>query len=209
MKYVRFLPWVGEQYQKGISLTDTSYSHAIRIMILGESHYCAHPADAVPELTISIIQDFIDPQSEHEPYKNTYTKFERALAGKPLSETERIHLWNSLLFYNYVQVPISSARQAPTAEEFAVSEGAFFEILEAYRPNCMIAWGQRLYNNLPNRGHQLPDLILANGDSFETWEYQLSGGHTVGVLPVTHPSAAFTPEYWHEVIQAFMRREIL
>ncbi len=209
MKNIRFLPWVGEQYRKGISLADTSRSCNVRIMILGESHYCAHSADAVPELTISIIQDFIDSGSEHEPYKNTYTKFERALAGKPLTMVERINLWNRLLFYNYVQVPISGARQAPTAVEFTASEEAFFEVLEAYRPNCIIAWGQRLYNNLPHCGHQLPDLALANGDSFETWGYQLSDGQTVGVLPLTHPSSAFTPEYWHEVILAFMRREVL
>ncbi len=193
------MPFVGRQYEKGIC--------GKRVMVLGESHYCAHPEEAVPGLTISIIKDLFDPTSEHEPYKNTYTKFERALAGKALSFPEKEAVWNSVLFYNYVQCPITGARVSPTSQEFASSEAAFFEVLEQYRPHCVIAWGKRLYNNLPRRGYQLPDLLLPDGDSLETWAYPLRNGHVVAVLPVTHPSAAFVPEYWYKVIQQFINRK--
>ena len=198
MKYVNFLPWVGERYHAGWN--------GKRVMVLGESHYCASPQEAVPQITNQIIADLMDADSEHEGYKNTYTKFANALAGKSLSFDERKQLWHSVLFYNYVQRPLSGARVSPTAQEFAQSEAAFFEVLEAYRPDCIIAWGKRLYSNLPRKGYQLPDLILPNGDSMETWAYETSDGHIVQVLPITHPSAAFVPTYWHEVIQSFFNR---
>lgn len=198
MKNVKFLPWVGNHYQAG--------RDGKRVMVLGESHYCASPKDAVPRITNQVIADLLDPASEHEAYKNTYTKFANALAEKNLTFDERKQVWNSVLFYNYVQFPLSGARVSPTAQEFIQSEAAFFEVLDAYRPDCIIVWGQRLYNNLPRKGHQLPDLVLPNGDSIETWAYETSGGHTMQVLPITHPSAAFVPDYWHEAIQLFLSR---
>ncbi len=198
MKNVKFLPWVGKQYEEGIS------GH--RIMVLGESHHCASAADAVPEITRSIIQDYLDPNSEHEGYKNTYTKFERALAGKVLTCDEEWSLWGHILFYNYVQSPISKARKAPTLQEFCSSEAALFEVLETYRPDRVIVCGKRLYNNLPQCGRQLADLQLPGGDGVETWGYTLSSGKLIQLLPIYHPSAGFSWMYWHEVMQAFINR---
>lgn len=198
MRHVIFLPWVGRHYHTGWN--------GKRLMVLGESHYCASSEEAVPQITNWIIADLMDADSEHEGYKNTYNKFANALSGKRLSWDEKKTFWHSVLFYNYVQVPLSGTRISPTAQDFAQSEAAFFEVLETYCPGCIIAWGKRLYNNLPRRGYQLPDLALPNGDSMETWAYETSDGQIVEVLPVTHPSAAFVPSYWHEVIQTFLNR---
>lgn len=200
MKNITFLPWVGKSYSKGIDNK--------KVMVLGESHYCALVADAKPELSSEVIQDLFDEKSEHEAYKNTYTKFERALAGKILSFKEKRDLWNMFLFYNYVQTPMTGARVAPTEEEFNLSESALFGVLEKYKPDYMIVWGARLYNNLPKKGFQLTDLNVKNVDSFETWGYELSNGHIVQLLCITHPSAAFEPPYWHQIIHAFIKREL-
>ncbi len=199
MTGVKFPPWVGKQYDKGV--------WGRRVMALGESHYCASPDEATPEITRDVIKDLLNPGSEHEGYKNTYTKFERALAGKALSFDEKVAVWHSIIFYNYVQVSISGARVSPTAQDFLLSEGAFFEVLEEYRPDRVIAWGKRLYNNLPQKGYQLSDIIVATGDKIETWAYETVGGHVVQVLPITHPSSGFVWEYWHEVIKAFINRK--
>lgn len=198
MKTVKLHPWVGSAYAQGIE--------GKKMLVLGESHYCADPADATPEITNRIIKLLFDPNAEHEAFMNTYTKFERALAGKPLSFAEKELWWNKIIFYNYVQTPISEARKAPTSNEFADSEVPFFEVLEMYRPDCVVVWGERLYNNLPKRGRQLDDLTFPGGKDIETWAYDLPDGHTVELLPITHPSAAFVPEYWHKAISAFIRR---
>ena len=99
---VKFIPWVGSQYAEGIQ--------GKRVMVLGESHYCAHESDAVPQLTINIIHHILNPDSEHEGFMNTYTKFGRALAGKDQYDNDRAAVWNTVLFYNFVQVPISETR---------------------------------------------------------------------------------------------------
>ena len=105
MKNVHFLPWVGSKYNIGWQ--------GKRLMILGESHYCASLKDAVPSITHDIIADLFDADSEHEAYKNTYTKFMRSLTGHPLSNEEKREAWNRVLFYNFVQEPLTGPRTPP------------------------------------------------------------------------------------------------
>ena len=192
----RTLPWVGQNYEQG------DYSHGKRVLVLGESHYCESPDEFVPEITINIIKDLLDPNSEHEAYKNTYTKFAKAYSGifGKLEESDKVRIWHSLAFYNYVQFPITGPRTAPTEQEFRDSEAAFWDVLEYLQPDLIIVWGQRLYNHLPDSGHQGPDVPAGDGKSVETWEYTLLNGHTVRVLPINHPSSGFNPEKWHKVI---------
>ncbi len=195
---VKFLPWVGANYTNGIN--------GKRIMALGESHYCNHPSEAVPEITNSVILDLLNPSSDHEGYKNTYTKFERALALKTLSQAEKAELWNSIAFYNYVQVPMTGARVSPTKDDFVNSTEALFKVLNQHLPNILIVWGQRLYKNLPESGHQGQDLILPDGKISETWIYPLSNGHNVYILPINHPSSGFSWEYWGEGIKEMLNK---
>ena len=171
--HIHFPPWIGKKYNDGIG--------GKKILVLGESHYCAKPEDDTPFVTRMVIENLLDPAAEHEAYKNTYTKFERALAGKVLDWQEKAELWNSIIFYNYVQIPMTGPRISPTVEEFKDSAQAFFEVLDRYCPDCVIVWGKRLYNNLPQEGCQGPDLQLPDGTFQETWIYTLTGGKRVHV----------------------------
>jgi hypothetical protein len=181
-------------------------------MILGESHYCANPeTEATEDITIKVIEDLLDPFSEHEGYKNTYTKFAKAVVGeKQFSEESKKEFWQHVIFYNYVQTAISGARVSPTTEQFRNSEQAFFEILSQYQPDLIIVWGKRLYNNLPQQGTQLPDLQISQGiyagESSEVWSYTI-GGKTIALLPITHPSASmFELQYHKDLIYQFIEK---
>jgi hypothetical protein len=77
---------------------------------------------------------------------NTYTKFANSC---PISGVE---FWQSVVFYNYVQVPMSGSRKSPTAEDFADGVVPFFEVLAAYQPDLVIVWGKRLWEHLPDGG---------------------------------------------------------
>lgn len=193
---VHFLPWVGKNYSHGIC--------GRKVLVLGESHYCANPEDDTPYITREVIADLLGSGSEHEAYKNTYTKFERALAGKVLDWRGKSELWNSVIFYNFVQTPMSGPRTAPSVDDFRKSDQAFFEVLEQYHPDCVIAWGKRLYDHLPPSGHQGKTVLLPDGTSQETWVYVLSDGKSVGVLPIQHPSSGFSWDFWHEAIMGFL-----
>lgn len=193
---VHFLPWVGENYEKGIC--------GRKVLVLGESHYCAKPEDDTPYITREVIADLLEPGSEHEANKNTYTKFERALAGKVLDWQGKSELWNSVIFYNFVQTPMNGPRKSPFIKEFQDSFAAFLEVLEQYRPDCVIAWGKRLYERLPPAGRQGKTVLLPDGTSLETWAYVLSDGKCVAVLPIQHPSSGFSWDFWHESIMGFL-----
>lgn len=196
MSQIKFLPWIGKEYQKGIN--------GKKVLVLGESHYCAKESDAEPTLTQEIIIDLFNADSPHEGYKNTYTKFAKAIAGRDLGFTEKEQVWDSVAFYNYVQVPISEARVSPSAEEFENSEAALFEILEQLKPDYVIAWGYRLYDNLPNKGCRGGHLRVSNQEVHEVWCYTLSNKQIVPVLRMIHPSSAYSWTYWHETIKTFI-----
>lgn len=202
---VKFKPWVGENYENGIH-------KGKKLMILGESHYCANPeTEATEDITIKVIEDLLDPFSEHEGYKNTYTKFAKAVVGeKQFSDETKKEFWQHVIFYNYVQTAISGARVSPTTEQFRNSEQAFFEIISQYQPDLIIVWGKRLYNNLPQQGSQLPDLQISQGiyagESSEVWSYTI-GGKTIALLPITHPSASmFELQYHKDLIYQFIEK---
>lgn len=218
MSDIRFKPWVGDRYGCGIVGYDangkiiygTENHIGKRVLVLGESHYCANPeAEATPFLTINIIADLLNPDSEWEAYKNTYTKFAKSFVGciGNLDSETKAKAWQHIMFYNYVQTPMSGARVAPTAEDFKNSEKAFFELLQTYTPDIVIAWGQRLYNNLPQGGKQLSDLTIDSGrfagNATELWSYQVAG-KSIAVMPITHPSAAYSTECFN----AFFRELI-
>lgn len=107
-------------------------------------------------------------------------------------------------FYNYVQFPITGPRTAPTEQEFRDSEAAFWNVLVELQPDLIIVWGQRLYKHLPGCGHQAQDVTIGDGKSIETWEYTLSNGHTVRVLPINHPSSGFNPENGIELLNLYV-----
>lgn len=196
MKDVKFLPFVGDNYNKGLQ--------GKKVLVLGESHYCANASEAVPSLTQDIIKDLYDPNSEFEPYKNTYTKFAKSLVNKDLTVKDKEEIWNKLAFYNFVQNPITGPRKPPSNQEFLDSHTAFFQVLEALQPDCILAWGSRLYDNLPDKGNQGENLTVVGDTPIETWNYTLSNGKVVKVMAVTHPSSGYSWDWWYQRITQFL-----
>ena len=215
---VKFHPWVGDKYEYGIKGFDengkivygTPDDPGKKILVLGESHYCANLADAISELTKIIIADLIDPFSEWEPYKNTYTKFIKAFTGytDDLEFENKKEAWEHLAFYNYVQVPMTGPRISPTTEDFKKSEEAFWEVLNELKPDLIIAWSKRLYNNLPQGGEYIGELEVRDEYddivSIELWSYELKNS-IIRIIGITHPSAGFDTEFWHEAISLFIK----
>ena len=193
---LKALPWIGKDYGKGIK--------GKRVMALGESHYCADPVEFTENITRDVIRDLFDPESWHEAYKNTYAKFINALAGEQLDTDGKREWWNRIVFYNYVQTPMTGARVSPTAEDFKNSEDAFFEVLEQQRPTHIIVWGKRLYENMPDCGKELPAVNMNDGSEVRRWEYLLRDGSPVKLLEIRHPSTGFSTDYWNNAIRLFL-----
>ena len=95
---------------------------------------------------------------------------------------------------------MNAARTSPSYKDFENSENAFFEILETYKPDLIICWGKRLYNNLPGTDGKEGNYIETEDGNIETWVYK----ETIKVLPIYHPSTGFDWDYWHKVIKVML-----
>ena len=217
LKDVFFSPYVGSNYENGLLLSEdgtivsgTESSKGLKVMVLGESHYCGEECEncgiasvcaenRCKEFTKNVITyylDYLNNKTEFEPWMNTFTKFGKALTGKDEHSKD---IWESVIFYNYVQRAMNAARTSPSYKDFEDSENAFFEILETYKPDLIICWGKRLYNKLPNKGSKGKD-IETEYEFIDTWIYNISNNQKSLVIPLYHPSAGFDWSYWHEVI---------
>lgn len=195
-----FEPAVGCSYDDGI------YGH--KVLVLGESHYSSVPGEATPFLTQEVVEWYNNLKKDKARWFSTFTKFSRALSGQldlPRGAEENKKLWEKIIFYNYVQEPMTAPRQKPTKQQYRDADKPFFDLLEEKEPDRVIVWGKRLYYNRPLSG--LKNYRGEDCGEEETWVYELSNGHRVQVLPIWHPSSAFSPAKWSQIIDVFLKRD--
>ena len=205
-----FEPWVGKDYETGGIFGK-------KLLVLGESLYCcdcedcgvgkAHESKHNCRTTKMTIEEILNEYDKIGRYKTTYTKFERALYGDYTDSKLKEEIWNSVMFYNYVQIAMGDTRVSPTYANFKNSEKAFFEILEQYRPQGIIVWGRRLWGKMPG-GDLWNELepIEIEGEKERFGEYTLIDGSKIKVMSIYHPSWGFKPENWHPFIKLFIEK---
>lgn len=204
-----FLPFVGYDYSSGGIFGK-------RVMVLGESHYCGEKcadcgkvgkAGDCAAFTTNVIKTYLDPDTEREPWMNTYLKFERSLVGHETDSEERQKIWHSLLFFNFLQVAMDETRQAGTSEQYLQAQRAFYEVLDQYLPEYIIVWGKRLWGFLPGDGRWREEKdIVIDGQHIATGSYRLGNGARARVMAVYHPSVGYSWDWWHKVIHAFLNQ---
>ena len=198
MYKLTFLPFIGRSYYNTNVLGDK------KIMALGESHYGTTPT---PDITKDVLARYLNPSVEHEGWMNTFTKFERSLVNKETSREESRIIWESLVFYNYVQVLMDDTRTAPTKQQYRDSEEAFFQVLEETRPDILIVWGRRLWSNLPYTNWEEGEEIRVDDYVVDNGYYTLKDGHKVHAYCIYHPSAGFDWSFWYKVNALFINSE--
>ena len=212
-----FQPFVGMDYANGGIFGK-------RIMILGESHYCDESCTDCGDcqlhrecmnFTQQVLDDYLNENKERQNWMRTFLKFERSLVGEETNQAMRLKIWNSVIFFNYLQAAMGGPREAGAAEQYHQAGKAFFEVIEKYQPEYVIVWGKRLWNNLPGghwRQEQVSDVHWVDCNDMEvegTWVpngfYMMPGGKHVKALVVNHPSVGYSWDYWYKVIQRFLR----
>ena len=200
------MPYIGKYFANGGLFGK-------RIMILGESHYCdggccdcgnCRLYKQCVSFTQDVIRDFLDESKDRQNWMRTFVKFERSLIGKMTDCTSRRKIWNSVMFYNYLQVAMGGPRKAGTSAQYKQATNAFFDVIDKYEPECIIAWGKRLWNNMPNERWQDGDDIVIDGYHVATGYYLLRNGKRVKVVAVYHPSGGYAWDYWHRVIKRLL-----
>lgn len=121
-----FLPFIGRYYANGGLFGK-------RIMILGESHYCdggccdcgnCRLCRQCAKFTQDVLRDFLDERKELQNWMRTFVKFERSLVGEKTDWALRWKIWDSVMFYNYLQVAMTGSRKAGTSAQYKQAANA-------------------------------------------------------------------------------------
>lgn len=207
MKHVFYKPREGYKYDKNGYL-------GIKILVLGESHYCGENCkncgikanNNCIDYTINTVENYIKYKkgdSEHEYWMNTFTRFANVMFGEKVSKDKQVELWDSVLFYNYVQSSTPGPRIKPTNEQFNNGAMSFFEVLELYQPDLIIVWGMRLWEKIPNNGEYGNEYLLRNSEE-RFYNYKINNKE-IPALGIKHPSTYHLnmdyTKYIHEAIR--------
>lgn len=202
-----FRPFVGSQYAGGGMFGK-------RIMVVGESHYCDEGCrdcgDCLRhrecmDFTKGVVESYLDESNGRERWMQTFLKFERSLIGRETDQALRQRIWQSVAFYNYLQVAMGGPREAGTAAQYRQAGTAFFTIMEKYQPEYIIVWGNRLWDKLPGEHWADGTDITIDGYRVPTGSYTLNSGRRVKAMAVNHPSVGYSWDYWHRVIAEFLK----
>lgn len=203
-----FQPHVGKNYTTGGIFGK-------RIMVLGESHYCDEKCKdcglfaehrSCTKFTNNVINDYLNEDKKRERWMNTFLKFERSLVDHKTDWSERKEIWQSILFYNYLQVAMTGPRKPGSNLQYAQATSSFYEVIDTYKPQYIVAWGKRLWNYLPGdvRWHwDIP--IKIEGFNVLRGFYTLNNGDKAMIISVYHPSGGYSWDWWFKVIREFLK----
>lgn len=198
MKNVRFEPWVGKKY-------NTSGFNDKKILVIGESFYCSEE-EAVATLTEKVVTDYLairngEYRENKGGWTNTYLKFERSLIGKETKPEDSQEIWNSIAFYNYLQIPMSGPRESGSSIDYKNAEKVFFEVIDELKPNLIIVWGVgKLFNKLPEDRWTWGKPLDEDGWDINNGYYQLNNETQARCIAVYHPSSGYQWDWWYKVI---------
>lgn len=205
MEHVFFEPWEGRNYKTGGIFRK-------KILAIGESFYCSEEdVKNLPEgtsMTDKIVKDYLairdgEYRENNGGWTNTYLKFERSLTGEETTPEKSHEIWNSIAFYNYLQVPMSGARESGSALDYKNAENAFFEVINKLQPELIIVWGVgKLFNNLPEDNWKWGEPLYVDDWSIKNGYYKLENGEETRCIAVYHPSTGYQWDWWHIVISS-------
>lgn len=223
---ITFLPYVGNLYGQNGSIFKGNKT----LLILGESYYCdpfeneqrcrkdlnicdASQNQACRDYAKQLIcKEHVADRNAGKKNKWTISHLscEKAFFGQEPTSEQRDSFWNSVSFYNfYVQAQPGPSRPltfSPLTVER--SQKAFIEVINILRPDAIICWGQRTWNNLPNSGFSGGE-IKGEGVCGKIWCYPFenNNGETKVLLHKPHPSRPLGKSFtrWHKIYNEFLK----
>ncbi|XAW88546.1 hypothetical protein ABDK09_15740 [Vibrio sp. CDRSL-10 TSBA] len=121
------------------------------------------------------------------------------IAGSKNSDQSRVDLWNSVVFYNYLQVAAGEDARQTQYYDYTESKhkAALLEVIEELQPEFIISWGNKAWDAVPA--------------DFGYGKYHLSSTHEhccciypfkdreIKLIGTTHPSTAYRSSYWSNI----------
>ncbi len=209
-KHIFFEPWIGKDYG------GTNSIFGQKILILGDSHYCGHSGTCLncgdrnthsdcTTTTREVVGDYLDP-SHKANWKKTFSTFLNCAFGKSTSINERGRFFDSVVFYDFLQVSAGDNPKSANAYDYNEQRhhDAFFEMLANVLPDTIVVWGDRVWNVLYNDwGYGKPkdgEKITARNTTFSQYQMYPYQGREIMLIGVHHPCSGFPSEITHEVL---------
>ena len=206
MEHVFFRPWVGKKYSTGGIFKK-------KILVVGESHYCGSvdcngkcgfrdfPDGGCEDFTYNTIMDYLN--GCQDKWTQTYKKFERSLVNKETTPEDSIEIWQSIVFYNYLQVAMNGPRKSGSPDDYKEGQIAFLEVIEELQPELILVWGvSKLFYALPEDKWTEGEELIVDGYSVKNGYYQLKSGKKARCIAVYHPSVGYSWDRWNKLISS-------
>lgn len=180
---VRFAPWVGPHYERGLC--------GLRILLVCESHYGGkqHERPTVtPEIVKALALGERHPRATGKLRRHPhFTKIMAAVQNvmQSFSNAQRRAFWSSVAYYNFLQELLPDSRVPPPPGAWGRGERAFTEVLAVLAPDLIVCFSAR------------------NGNRIQS----LAGGVPVAV--VNHPSSRFAYSKVNPVIAAHIEMALV
>ncbi len=203
---VFFEPWVGKDYGSPSAIFQK------KILVLGDSHYCAECAicgdrdlqSGCTNMTNNTIAVYLNPK-EHKPWKKTHSTFVNSIFGRRTSLQERTRFYESVAFYNFLQV--SAGATAGSAHGYNYYDpkhlNAYYEMLSHLLPDIVLQWGARVWDVLPNNWGdgeaRKGDSIPVRNTTFSKYRMHAFQGKEIVLVGTQHPCSGFSSVLHHEI----------
>lgn len=172
-------PYIGPRY-------GTSSPFQLRILILGESHYCEHPLTR--EFTKDVVQAAID--GDTSPSLRFFARTVGVFLGGPQDLESRRRLLETVAFYNFVQETAGiAARIRPSPGMWSRATPALVEVLDRLNPQFVLVLGTELWRHLSLPFRPGPTIKLPDGLTSEGRLYLSASGFITLFFPINHPSS--------------------
>ncbi len=199
-----FSPYVGKTY----------YAASTKILVLGDSHYCEEECAMREHCGIrgmNLLEMGECRNKTHEimnkylsgEHSKSHSTFDKILSGnRNIEPYQRLELWDSLAFYNFVQTAAHSKADGKyKSDDYKQSVKYVWSAIEELQPDLVIVWGDKAYDALPPDG-------WSEIKRYESGYYTLENGHIVKVVKIHHPSRGVSIEKNHQRIVDILNHTI-
>jgi hypothetical protein len=184
-QYARYQPFRGANYgepKPGIDL---------RLLICGESNYAWDGCTNDQNLTSNALRNRL--KEDAKPYRPFDEKISQAVLGREVPPPEHRAFWESVSFYNLYPYSLRSAekKDRPTPKQLKDLGlkifPAFKEVLEKLRPQCVLIFGNVIFDSSFPTEYDRPDPAARECVGCEGGWYETGSGlaFTVGI---DHPN---------------------
>jgi hypothetical protein len=197
-----WLPWVGPEYQNIVS-------PKMKLLVVAESHYDWGEDGARDDLEDRrFTRWFVTENAINSPDKimNVLRNAERAIYGAHPTKDQKLRLWNSACYYNFVQTILDSKDHRPADKDYEIGWNTFFRIVDVLMPDYCLFCGVQasnwvyyfnqalLLNNYRSSGFKKYDKI---GSTYpKTTTITGNFGKSSKLLFIRHTSRYFSWKRW-------------